>query len=149
VLVTGMSGVGKSSVAEELRRCGFLALDTDADASRVSTDGEWLWDETKVKSFLDASAGTTRFVVGSASNQVRFYERFDFVLLLSAPTDVMLERVRARTNNPFGHSLEQRQKIVADKEQFEPMIRGRADAEITTDRPLTDVVDQLLAITSQ
>ena len=148
MLVTGMSGVGKSSVAAELRRRGFVALDTDVDASRVSGDGEWLWDETRVQAFLDDAASSFVFVVGAASNQVQFYEQFAHIVLLSAPTDLMLERVRSRTNNPFGQTPEQRQKIVADKEQFEPMIRRRADAEITTDRPLSDVVDQLLALTS-
>lgn len=143
-----MSGVGKSSVVAELRRRGFVALDTDVDATRLGDAGERLWDESKVQAVLDDAAGSTVFVIGSASNQVHFYDKFDRVVLLSAPTDLMLERVRTRTNNPFGRTAEQRQKIVADKELFEPMIRRRADAEITTDRPLSEVVDQLLAITS-
>jgi hypothetical protein len=36
------------------------------------------------------------------ANQGRFYDRFDAVVLLSAPADVILERIEARTTNTFG-----------------------------------------------
>jgi dephospho-CoA kinase len=146
ILVTGMSGVGKSSVAAELRRRGFSAVDTDAEASRVAPDGEWLWDERKVERALDATSGDALvFIVGSASNQVQFYRRFDLVVLLTAPADLMLERVGTRTTNPFGSTSEERQKILADKQAFEPMMRRRAHLEISTVQPLSSVVDELLA----
>jgi shikimate kinase len=76
------------------------------------------------------------------------YPRFDYIVLLSAPPEVMIDRVRTRTTNPFGSTDEQRQKILADKDQFEPMMRRRAHAEIATDQPLLDVVDQILSTVS-
>ncbi len=43
VLVTGMSGVRKSTILVELRRRGLLVVDTDDDGWELS-DGTW--DET-------------------------------------------------------------------------------------------------------
>src|SRR3954451_10512028 len=44
VLLTGMSGVGKSSLVRELRRRGHLAYDADDDGfSEPRADGRWAW----------------------------------------------------------------------------------------------------------
>jgi len=146
VLITGMSGVGKSSVAAELSRRGFVAVDTDAEAAVEAPDGEWLWDEPRVEEALSRAIGSQPiFIVGSASNQVRFYDRFNVIVLLTAPAALMIQRVRTRTTNPFGSSDEDRRKILADKAMFEPMIRRRADIEISTDQPLDMVVEAVLA----
>ena len=146
VLLTGTSGVGKSAVATELRRRGFDVIDTDHDAYRVAEDGEWLWDEDVVDAFLSADTADIRFVVGSASNQVAFYERFDHIVLLTAPIEVMVERIRTRTGNPFGQTEEEMAKILADKEVFEPMMRRASGSVIDTDQPLADVVDEIVAV---
>ena len=45
VLVTGMSGVGKSTLLEELARRGYTVLDTDYDGW-VLADGRW--DEARM-----------------------------------------------------------------------------------------------------
>jgi dephospho-CoA kinase len=144
ILLTGMSGVGKSAVAADLRVRGYDVIDTDHDAYRVSADGEWLWDEDVVDAFLSADSSVHRFVVGTASNQVGFYARFDQIVLLTAPTEVMVERIRARTDNPFGQTDGEMAKVLADKETFEPMLLRAADVVIATDRPLEVVVDAIL-----
>lgn len=145
VLLTGMSGVGKSSIVRALRELGHTAVDTDHDASRVTDDGEWLWDEPAIERWL-SQPDDPLFIVGCASNQVRYYERFDVVILLSAPIDTMLDRVRERTTNPFGGAPEEQAKIAGDKAHVEPMLRRAADREIATDRPLDAVVNEIIDV---
>ena len=99
ILVTGMSGTGKSSALAELARQGFRTVDTDEPGWK---DGE-LWREDRMAELLGEDGGTL-FVSGCVPNQGRFYDRFDAVVLLSAPADVMLERIDGRTNNTFGKS---------------------------------------------
>ena len=41
---------------------------------------------------LDFDDGRSLFVGGGTRNQSKFYDRFDAVVLLSAPADVMLDR---------------------------------------------------------
>ena len=41
-------------------------------------------------------------VAGCVANQGQFYPLFGKVVLLSAPADVILARVQARTDNPYG-----------------------------------------------
>ena len=79
-------------------------------------------------------------------NQGAYYDRFDAVVLLSAPLEVLLERVRTRETNDFGKSDAERARIVADHAAVEPLLRAGATAEIDTRRPLHEVADALEAI---
>ena len=79
------------------------------------------------------------FVVGSDDAQVLFYPDFDHIVLLSAPREVMVERLTSRTNNAFGKSSQELAKVLADLETFEPFMRRDATYEIDTNRPLDDV----------
>ena len=56
------------------------------------------------------------FVSGCASNQGRFYDRFDEVVLMSAPAEVILNRVAARSTNRYGKRSEERAEILANLE---------------------------------
>lgn len=148
VLVTGMSGVGKSTVLAELARRGFVAVDTDDDGWIEVVGGEPLWRESLIQELLDRPREAPLIVQGTVANQGHFYGRFDAIVLLSAPTDVVLRRIAGRTNNPFGKSMEERSQILADIAEVEPLLRQAATHEIRTDRPLSEVVDMVAGIAS-
>ena len=106
VLVTGMSGAGKSTLLKELRRRGVLTVDTDYDGW-VLPDGTW--DEGRIAGLLAAHHDLV--VSGTVSNQGLFYDWFEHVVLLTAPLEVLLDRVRRRSNNPYGRTVQQRREI--------------------------------------
>jgi dephospho-CoA kinase len=155
VFVTGMSGTGKSSALAELARRGYRVVDTDyGDWIREapSEDGrpfEPLWDEERIAALLDEDDGSVLFLSGCVANQGVFYPRFGAVVLLSAPPDVILERVAARDSNDYGRTDEQRAFILEDLAAVEPLLRARATAEIDTRAPLAEVVDRLESIADQ
>jgi dephospho-CoA kinase len=100
VLITGMSGVGKSALLHELARRGYRTVDTDYGDYHETVDGEQLWREDRIAALL-ADDGPL-FVQGTTRNQVVFYPLFDHIVLLSAPADVLVERLTTRTTNPYG-----------------------------------------------
>ena len=85
ILVTGISGVGKSTALTELARRGFTTVDTDYGPWIHVVDGEPLWRQLMIDALLDRPRDTPLFVQGSVANQGRFYSRSDAVVLLSAP----------------------------------------------------------------
>ena len=109
VLLTGMSGTGKSSVLAELRARGFKTVDTDdggwTEQVEVAANAgsapamEWLWREDLMARLLSTEDADVLFVSGAARNQTKFYPRFDHIVLLTAPVPVMIERLTRRTNN--------------------------------------------------
>lgn len=92
----------------------------------------------------DAPSGL--FVAGCASNQGLFYDRFDAVVLLSVPREILLQRIATRVTNPFGKSAVERRRIIDDLETVEPLLRATATVEINTTIPITEVVDKLDAL---
>ena len=90
--------------------------------------------------------GATLFVSGTVSNQGRFYPRFDAVVLLSAPVDVLLRRIETRTTNDYGKAAEDRALILRHVAEVEPLLRATCTHEIDAAQPLGDVVSQLIAI---
>jgi shikimate kinase len=151
-----MSGTGKSSVLAALARRGYRVVDTDDPGWREyredveSTDelhqGEWLWVEDRIRDLLDADDERSLFVQGCVRNQSQFYDRFDAVVLLSAPADVILDRVARRTTNDYGKTPVERAMILDDLAAVEPLLRKGCTHELDAARPLADVVDDLVAI---
>lgn len=136
VLVTGMSGVGKTTVLEELRRRGHVTVDTDYDGW-VLADGRW--DEPRMDRLLHEHADVV--VSGTVENQGRFYDRFEQVVFLSAPVDVLIERVSRRTNNPYGRTAEQQAEIAEYVETVEPLLRQGATVELDGRKPVDELAD--------
>lgn len=155
ILLTGMSGTGKSTVITELSHRGFEAVDTDyhgyierAEAHDAQNASEPMWREDKITNLLDQARSGPLFVSGCVANQHRFYPRFAAVVLLSAPLETVHQRVSTRTNNAFGHTDEDRARIAADLQDIEPLLRADATAEIDTRLPLGNVVAQVIAFVS-
>ena len=138
VLLTGMSGAGKSTVLAELSRRGVVTVDTDYDGW-VLPDGTW--DEPRMSDLL--SAHRDLVVSGTVDNQGRFYDRFAHVVLLSAPLDVLLERVSRRTTNPYGASAAERAEIAHYVATVEPLLRAGASVELDGRLPVDELADAL------
>jgi dephospho-CoA kinase len=150
VLVTGMSGTGKSAALAELERRGHRVVDTDYGGWTEGEPGsERLWREDRIEALLDEHEEGVLFISGAADNQGTFYPRFDAVVLLSAPADVILERIAARESNDFGKTGTERELILNDVAVVEPLVRAGATAEIDTRAPLADVVDALERIAGE
>lgn len=138
ILVTGMSGAGKTSLLDVLAERGCTTVDTDyGDYERP--DGRWHVE--RMTALLDAHDDIV--VSGTVDNQGDFYDRFDHVILLSAPIDVLLERVTHRTNSPYGRTPEQRDEIRRYTIEVEPLLRRGATLELDGRRPLADLADEV------
>jgi dephospho-CoA kinase len=148
ILVTGMSGTGKSTMLAELAKQGFQVVETDdAPWSEWSeADGGYVWREDLVEELLSRDDDGTLYVSGTVSNQGAFYPRFDAVVLLSAPVDVLLRRLDARTTNDYGKTAEERALILSHVAEIEPLLRATCTHEIDATQPLDDVVAQLVEI---
>ena len=85
VLLTGMSGTGKSSVIGELAALGYKAIDTDDGWCEPAPEGRQRWREDAIAALLDTEDADVLFIAGCEENQARFHARFDLIILLSAP----------------------------------------------------------------
>jgi dephospho-CoA kinase len=146
ILVTGMSGTGKSAALVELGRRGYRVVETDEPGWKEWRDGEEVWREREISELLAVQDERTLYVSGCVANQGRFYDRFDAVVLLSAPAPVLLDRIEKRTSNDFGKHPAELEQILRDLAETEPLLRKTASHELDASRPLEEVVDELIRI---
>jgi broad-specificity NMP kinase len=152
ILITGMSGTGKTTVIEALQQRGHEAIDTDSDLwcewiVAAPSQPDWVWREDKMAALLAQERTTPLFVSGCKSNQGKFYPMFDHVVLFSAATQVILNRIANRVNNPYGKTEQERNLILEHIEYIEPLLRLRCDLEIDTSTAnIKQVVDKILKL---
>lgn len=161
VLLTGMSGTGKSMVICELAARGYKAIDADTDewstwvdyvittgelGSPVEPDRDWVWREDRMQSLLSMEDADIAFVSGCAENIRQFFPQFCHIILLSAPAAIIVERLANRTNNAYGKHPDEMARILDLLNTIEPLLRNAADYEIDTSAPLGQVVDTVLRL---
>lgn len=161
ILVTGMSGTGKSAVISELAARRYRAVDADCDefsewvemtgdsdsaGSPVEVDKDWVWREDRVQCLLSTEDTDVLFVSGCAANMGKFLPQFDEVVLLSAPAEVLVERLGTRTTNSYGKHPDEVARVLSLIEQVEPLLRRAAGHEINTAAPLDEVVAALVQL---
>ncbi|WP_327638088.1 AAA family ATPase [Kribbella sp. NBC_00482] len=142
VLVTGMSGAGKTTLLEELARRGRRTVDTDYDGW---TRPDGTWHEQRMSELLAQHPDV--IVSGTVENQGKFYDRFDHVVLLTAPLDILIERVSRRTNNPYGQTPAQQAEIAHYAQTVEPLLRAGATLELDTQQPVTTLANTIEGLT--
>lgn len=119
VLITGSSGVGKSTVVHELQKRGYRAIDGDEEpglaqlvVAATGKPAEWPegyidwsyyhWDLQlpKLKDVL--ARDTTVFIGGVYSNQRDFHHLFDKIYVLVVPPEEHLRRNLVRPTRQAG-----------------------------------------------
>jgi shikimate kinase len=158
ILITGMSGTGKTAVIRELAARGHRAVDldtpewsewVDADASDTLTPVEgrdWVWREDRVRVLLSRHDHGRLFVSGCAENMGALFPLIDKVILLSAPLSTIMARLEARTPKGFGSTDAEREKVRGLIATVEPLLRKSADHSVDTDRPVSLVVNDILEL---
>jgi shikimate kinase len=156
ILITGMSGAGKSTVTRELAAHGYKAVDADEDGlsevvsvpldepTGLEPGQDWVWNEERIQALLSTEDAEVLFLSGCAPNQGQFYPQFDLVILLSAPANVIVERLATRTNNPYGKRPGEIERTLNLIDSIEPLLRRGASHELNTTAPLDEVVTEIL-----
>jgi shikimate kinase len=163
VLLTGMSGTGKSTLIVELAGLGYKAVDVDAGEwsewveveflgdptsgeSPVEPGRDWIWREDRIQALLSTEDADVLFISGCAANMGKFYPQFDHIVLLTAPAALIVDRLAARTNNPYGKRPEEVARVLNLLQTIEPALRKIAGHEVDTSVPLNQVAAKVLQL---
>lgn len=146
VLLTGMSGTGKSTIVRALVARGYKAVDADDGMTEPLPDGRQRWREDAVEELLNTEDADLLFLAGCEENQATFMSRFDDVILLSAPRETLLRRLAIRPDNPFGKDPGELERILHDLDTIEPLLRSVANHEIRTTGSVDEALSSILGL---
>jgi hypothetical protein len=150
-LVEGLSGVGKSSVHEELIRRGYRAISTDrawsfyADPETGLRGGPhrfdtWEWDRAKALFALTSPEPEVLVVCGSGRNSDDFLPYFTKVFDLRIDNETMRRRLQARIARDWsgGHEAVD---LMLRLNRSDERVPGAIDIDAT--KPLDEAQDML------
>jgi gluconate kinase len=158
-LIEGVSGAGKTTVAEELQRRGFQVVHGDRElafhgdpetgepvepqGSAAGRHRTWIWNVDKVRSLAADRTHARTFFCGGSRNHRRYVDVFDKVFVLDVDLGALRRRVVARADDEFGARPDEWALLAhlhATEEDL-PKPAVRIDAA----RPISAVVDEILA----
>ncbi len=164
IYITGISGTGKTTIAEELEKKGFHTIGIDETSNLCSwTNKEtqekvergveinreftskhnWICDIEYLKKLLDKDIDLV-FVVGVASNQDNFLDLFDKILILQCKPETFIKRIKNRSNNVFGKDKTVREHILEWYEDFENKMLQKGAISIDVEQPIDTVIKEVL-----
>ena len=153
-LVEGLSGTGKTTVAEELQRRGHhcvhgdreLAYQGDPVTGEPTTDGSHanhLWDVDKVRALVADQDEPVTFFCGGSRNFATFIDLFDGVVVLEVDLATLHRRLDARPDSEWGGGIPtDRDRIVRWHRTKETVPENAVVIDATA--PVEQVVDDIL-----
>lgn len=157
ILITGMSGTGKSSVVARLAVLGYPAIDADDpgfsaeisvpadELTGIGPGRDWVWQEDAIRAVLERP-DPNLFLSGCSPNQGAFYPSLTHIILLTASPALITQRLTTRPNNPFGKDPAELARTLALQEEIEPLLRRSATHVINTSVPMDEVVAEVLQV---
>ena len=153
-LIEGVSGTGKSSVCQELRRRGYVAIDGDRELAYQGdpTTGEktegfghehHIWDVEKVRRLAANQDDEATFFCGGFRNFKQFIDLFDEIFILDVDAETLNERLDSRPDDDWGKRKSERELILRLHATKEDVPSSGIVLDAT--QPLVSVVDEILS----
>lgn len=168
VLITGIAGTGKSTIAKELTKRGVATIDLH------DVPGLFFWQDKKTKETIEYApvhskewfdavdrlcdikkmnellarqpdivmAGST-----SGSNQKEFFSLFDKIILLQGDPETLVHRMQTRTNKSgYGKTEAEQEDNIEWQKEYDPLLISLGAIPVSTVGELDDVVDKIIEI---
>ena len=170
ILVTGISGSGKSFACDELRKRGYKAYDIenmhglfsiinkatgkkahDYDKHNLECvkQHDWICNKSKLQELVGRNAkeivfGNVVFYCGTASNIDELLHLFDKIFLLKATPETICQRLSTRKSNDFGRTSEVQDWVFGWKEWWENHMIEKGAIVIDANRDIKEVTAEIL-----
>lgn len=162
-LIDGISGAGKTTVAEELERRGYDVVHGDRVLAYTGDPltGEalsgppvgvadpiawgyahWIWPVDRVMSLLADHSQPVTFFCGGSQNSDRFVDQFDAVFVLDVDSDTLRHRLDERGEDEFGGRQPEQEFVLRLHAGAHRMVAAGIAVDATA--PPAAIVDNIL-----
>lgn len=165
ILITGVSGSGKSEVSRQLKALGYETHDMDSVENLCvmvdkvtglptpydnSNDIEkmekmrWLYKTDELQKLIANQKNEVAFYCGIPSNWEEVAPLFTKIILLTASGQIIRQRLISRVDNGYGKSVEVQDHILDGKEETEKDLREKGAVVIDANQSLEDVAKEVI-----
>jgi FMN phosphatase YigB (HAD superfamily)/broad-specificity NMP kinase len=170
ILITGISGSGKSFLCEVLRKLGYEAYGieemhglfamVDKKTGKVNDDfdnqnlesikqHDWICDKKKLKELIRKNSGKVVlddmiFYCGTASNSDELLSMFDKVFLLKASEKATRKRLATRKSNNFGCADDVQEWVLTWKDWWENHMLEKGAIIIDANRKIKEIANDII-----
>ncbi|MBP6942951.1 MAG: AAA family ATPase [Candidatus Buchananbacteria bacterium] len=156
-LIEGISGTGKTTICEELKSRGYQAIEADEEIAQYldpktgqpTTEmipTNWLWNQEKFDRIIEQSADAPIFICGDAMNKEAFKDYFEKIFTLYIDDETLTHRLATRTNNNFGKHPDELALQIEWNQHQRQWSKERGTVLVDATRPVSEVVDEIVAI---
>jgi broad-specificity NMP kinase len=170
ILITGVSGTGKSAIYKELVKRGHKAFGLDEiedlfamyhkDTHEKVTERiewtienaenhKWICDINKLKKLMMDNSEDVVYYCGTGSNINDLIPLFDKVILLTATNDALRHRLTTRTNNDYAKSQEVQEWVFSWKDYWEDSVKEFNPIIVDANKSLDSVVSDIISISEK
>lgn len=164
ILITGVQGSGKTTVAAELAKQDCSTIDSDNISHWVDESGKplsekrpaspsdtwlrthaWIWDQVKLHECLKQTLDHPLLLLGISWDQGHYYDLFDKIILLQLDESTTRQRLLSRNNGSvFGKKPHELQLVLEKLELFQSQAKAAGAIIIDARKPLETVVEEIV-----
>lgn len=168
VLITAVSGTGKSTVCKALQAMGCDAIDIESvdglyelvnektgevipgNLEQISEGIDWNCNKPRLEKLVASQSSELTFYCGGMSNTFDVWDVFDLVIMLTVADTDTIKRLSTRQSGEFGSTTVNRDWVLSWKYSFEKRLLDAGAVPVSAEDTPQEIAKLILsAVDSQ
>jgi adenylate kinase family enzyme len=164
VLITAVSGTGKSSVCKALHAMRYDATDIESidglyelvnektgevmpgNLEQISEGVDWNCNKQRLEKLVASQTSELTFYCGGMSNTFDIWDVFDLVIMLTISDEATIKRLSTRQSGEFGSTTVNRGWVLSWKHKFEKRLLDAGAVPVSAEDTPQEVAKLILSV---
>jgi adenylate kinase family enzyme len=164
ILITAVSGTGKSTVCKALHAMGYDSIDIESvdglyelvnektgevipgNLEQISEGVDWNCNKLRLEKLVTSQTSELTFYCGGMSNTFEVWDTFTLVIMLTISDDATIKRLSTRQSGEFGSTRANRDWVLSWKHSFEKRLLDAGAVPVNAEGALQKIAKLILGV---